>query len=151
LLGYFFHLVTDNLWSLWIGKPTMERFKDQFEADPGFIWEVKKDWYGLDFAYVRANPDSLFWTIFLQSEYRENYLEFLPEAGVRHQIRYIQDYYQRNDEKVEQIVVRPRQYLTEAEMDIFIERACATVEAGYQWVLQGDDLAGGSVLEKVLA
>jgi len=48
-LGYFFHLVTDNRWSEKIGQPTVKRRAAEFAADRGFIWTVKKDWYGLDF------------------------------------------------------------------------------------------------------
>lgn len=54
LLGYFFHLVTDNLWGQAIAATAQERFAEQFEADPGFALEVKRDWYGLDF--LRARP-----------------------------------------------------------------------------------------------
>ncbi len=64
-LGYFFHLITDNLWTIQVGKPTQERFPEQFAADDKFIWEVKKDWYGLDHIYVREHPDCLYWRIFL--------------------------------------------------------------------------------------
>ncbi len=59
LLGYFFHLVTDNLWHKQIGKPTLARFAAQFKDDPDFIWEVKRDWYGLDFIYLNHHPDFL--------------------------------------------------------------------------------------------
>ena len=51
LWGYFFHLVTDNLWDTHIAKPTSDRYAAVFEADPKFIWQVKRNWYGLDFDY----------------------------------------------------------------------------------------------------
>jgi len=73
LTGYFFHLITDNLWSAIISDPTRERYKAQFDADRGFIWEVKKDWYGLDFVYVRSHPDALYWRVFLNCEYTTHY------------------------------------------------------------------------------
>ena len=67
LLGYFFHLATDNLWSVEVGRPTRQRFAAEFEADPKFIWQVKRDWYGLDFAYVRSHPDCIFWQVFMNA------------------------------------------------------------------------------------
>ena len=76
LLGYFFHLVTDNLWNEIISQPTYKRYKNQFDADRSFIWEVKKDWYGLDFEYVRDHPDSLYWRTFLHCKYPINYSTF---------------------------------------------------------------------------
>ena len=79
-LGYFFHLVTDNLWSKKIGLPTQERWPAEFAADPDFIWEIKKDWYGLDFIYLRDHPDSLFWRIFRYARPDTGGLEFLVPA-----------------------------------------------------------------------
>ena len=58
-LGYFFHLITDNLWTIEVGRPTSEHWADEFAADKKFIWEVKEDWYGLDHIYVREYPDCL--------------------------------------------------------------------------------------------
>jgi len=65
LWGYFCHLAADNLWKLRIALPTIARYQSSFDDDPDFIWEVKKDWYGLDIAYVRTHPQSLFWRVFL--------------------------------------------------------------------------------------
>lgn len=54
-LGYFFHLIIDNLWYQDIDKPVRSRFAEQFEADKDFIWEVKRDWYGIEqFISVRS-------------------------------------------------------------------------------------------------
>ena len=128
LLGYFFHLVTDNLWGEQIGQPTNERFAEEFEADPKFIWQVKRDWYGLDFEYVRSQPESIFWRVFLDSEYDQDYLEFLPNEAVQQRLAYIKDLYQRTDEKIEEwYIQRPDQYLSKKEMDEFIAKATDTL------------------------
>jgi hypothetical protein len=58
LLGYFFHLITDNFWDNKIDKPTRIKFSVEFEKDSQFIWEVKRDWYGLDFIHLRNKPAS---------------------------------------------------------------------------------------------
>ena len=45
LWGYFFHLITDNLWGLDIGRPTKVRFASEFAADAKLAWQqVKRDW-----------------------------------------------------------------------------------------------------------
>jgi hypothetical protein len=149
LFGYFCHLVTDNLWSALIYKPTRERYKTEFETIPGFIWEVKKDWYGLDFEYVRSHPDSLYWKTFLACTYPVNYLEFLLPAGVRSSIKHIQEYYQRNDEHAEERVNRPRIYLTIPEMDRFVETATRTILDAWQRLQAGTIQTEGmySILE----
>ena len=125
LLGYFCHLVTDNLWFHWIGAPTQERFKAQFEADKDFIWEVKKDWYGLDFEYVRDNPQCLYWRVFLGCDYPVNYLDFLLPEGVQQRIDYIKSYYQSEDEHIREIVSRKRVYLVKGQADEFVASAAA--------------------------
>jgi hypothetical protein len=100
LLGYFLHLVTDNLWNWWIVRPVVERFRDEFEADEGFIWTVKHDWYGLDIAYLQGHPDSLFYRVFLDCEYVVDYdLDFMPAEGLRRQLDHIKTFY-RDRERV---------------------------------------------------
>jgi hypothetical protein len=131
-LGYFFHLITDNLWSLKIGRPTKERFSAHFDADKDFIWEVKKDWYGLDFVYVQNHPESLFWRVFLSSDYPRDDFDFLPSEAVQQRITYIKDYYQRRDEEVQSMCIRPFIYLTKNEMDTFVEDASNQLAAIFE-------------------
>jgi len=124
LLGYFFHLVTDNLWDKQIGKPAIKRFAKEYEADRKFIWEVKRDWYGLDFEYVRSNPESIYWRVFLDCEYQQDILAFLPREAVGQRLAYIKEFYQRRDEKIEAAYgYRPDKYLSKPEMDAFVQAA----------------------------
>lgn len=124
LLGYFFHLVTDNLWTERIGRPTHDRYHSDFENNPGFIWEVKKDWYGLDFAYVRSHPDSLFWRIFIHSGYTQEYLDHFPPQAIANKVEYIKTFYQRTDEDVDtKLRLTNNIYLNEAEMALFVDGA----------------------------
>ena len=121
LLGYFFHILTDNLWTVRIGRPTKARFAEKFAESWEFIWEVKRDWYGLDFLYLREHPDSKIWRVFLGCDYEDDYLDMLPAEAVRQRIHYIQAYYQRNDDEIQKAFTRPYQYLSKAEMDNFVE------------------------------
>lgn len=124
LLGYFSHLVVDNLWHTEISLPAEAKHAEQFAADPRFIWEVKRDWYGLDFEYVRAHSDSLFWTALVPAVPADTYLEFLPLEAVGQRLDYIKTFYQRTDEEVEErLMRRERIYLTHERMDGFVERA----------------------------
>ncbi len=131
-LGYFFHLITDNLWTILIGKPTQERYPEQFAADKEFIWEVKEDWYGLDHIYVRANPDCLYWRVFLDSEPVSADLDFLPPQALLHQLKHIKSYYQRRDEKTDAMCARPMIYLPQAEMDFFVLEATERINKIYR-------------------
>jgi hypothetical protein len=121
-LGYFFHLLTDNLWEHKIVHPTKVRFAAEFEADPDFGWEVKRDWYGLDLHHVRTNPDSIFWCVFLGSEYTQDHLDFMPQEAVKQRLEYIKTLYQRTDEAIEKNYgQRPCKYLSESDVEDFLK------------------------------
>lgn len=136
-LGYFFHLITDNLWTIQVGRPTQERYPQQFAAERNFIWEVKKDWYGLDHLYVREHPECLFWRVFLPFDFAQGEpdsadLDFLPPQALSHQVAYIKSYYQRRDDEINQMLTRPFEYLSKAEMDCFVTDAISRLHAIYQ-------------------
>lgn len=151
-LGYFFHLVTDNLWAARIARPTQERFAAEFEADPEFGWEVKRDWYGLDLQHVRTHPESLFWRVFLSSEYSQDYLDFMPQEAVKLRLEYIKELYQRTDEDIEKKYgQRPCKYLSESEVEDFIKEGTEKLFDIYQrfWVEGGEIGDLSSALELV--
>jgi hypothetical protein len=152
LWGYFCHLVTDNLWDLRIGKPTYDRFKAQLDANHDFIWEVKKDWYGLDFVYVREHPNSLFWMTFQQCEYTTNYLDILLPEGVKQRIEYIKTFYRRTDAETQELFSRERIYLTELEVNHFVDEATQKLYHGYNQLQKENFRTDGfhSILELIL-
>jgi hypothetical protein len=131
LLGYFFHLLTDNLWTVIIDQPTRVRYAYEFERDAEFIWEVRRDWYGLDFRYALSYPGAFFWRTFLDSHYTQDYLDFMPVRAVQERIAYIKDFYQRKDQKTEALLRRPFEYLNEEKMDVFIEKTTERLEQIY--------------------
>jgi hypothetical protein len=133
-LGYFFHLVTDNLWSLKIGQPTTQTWAVQFAADKDFIWEVKKDWYGLDFIYVRDHPRCLFWDVFLGARPETGGLDFLPLEALRQRLEYIQQDYQRTDESVQSAYNRPYIYLSAATAQTFVTETSAQLVRIYTYL-----------------
>jgi hypothetical protein len=46
LLGYFFHLLCDNLWSRRVRHTSKNQFAEQYiEQGKEFIWALKQDWY----------------------------------------------------------------------------------------------------------
>jgi hypothetical protein len=131
-LGYYFHLIIDNLWRQEIGLPTMQRWAAEFAADKDFIWEVKRDWYGLDFIYLRDHPDCLFWQVFIKAGPPQHRLDFLPAGAVERNVAYIQQYYQTIDDEVLHRYGRPYIYLSRAEMDAFVERSAERCLTAWQ-------------------
>lgn len=137
-LGYFCHLVTDNLWGMKIGLPTMNRWAEQFAADKDFIWVVKKDWYGLDYLYLRNHPECIFWRLFLTIQAKTGGLKFLPIEGVRQRVEYIQQYYQRKDEDTQKAYQREYIYLTALDMDRFVNESTERIFRIYQQLWRYD-------------
>lgn len=148
-LGYFFHLIIDNLWRKEIGLPTMQRWKAEFAADKDFIWEVKRDWYGLDFIYLRDHPECLFWKTFIKAGEPQHRLEFLPAGAVERNVAYIQQYYQTIDDEVRHRYSRPYIYLSKTEMDDFVQRNSQRCMTAWQRLVSMEFIA--EVLETSLA
>ncbi len=139
LLGYYFHLVTDNLWYQQIDLPTREKFHAQFEADPEFIWEVKRDWYGLDLDFVRSNPESLYWSIFLNAEYESDFLNFVPKHAIQRRVDEIRELYQRTDDDIEEWYGRrPDKYLSKQKYDQFIEENRPRLFEAFKVLFEGN-------------
>ena len=136
-LGYFFHLVTDNLWYERIVLPTRAQFALDFERRPGFIWEVKQDWYGLDFRYLRSHPESLFWKVFLTAEFISPGLDFLPDEALRQRMDYIRHYYQSSDDEIELKLQGPFKYLAPSKMDAFVRETSQRLERLTPLLLDG--------------
>jgi hypothetical protein len=139
--GYFCHLVVDNLWRDEIALPTHDRFRIEFEADPKFIWTVKRDWYSLDFHYVRRHPDFLFWQEFQTTDYEIDGPDFLPPTNVQIRLDYIREYYQRTDDEVEHwLADMPGIYLTEPEMDDFVQHSTTRLGKIVNWLMSDERL-----------
>ena len=133
-LGYFFHLVTDNLWGEKIGRPTGKRWSAEFAADRDFIWEVKKDWYGLDFLHVREHKECIFWRVFLDARPYDGGLDFLVPESLAWSVAHIQAYYRKDDEKVRDMLARPYIYLSLAEADRFVAESSERLLRIYQYL-----------------
>lgn len=57
-LGYLTHLITDIMWVELTYRPSKEKFKDFIERNQtDWIWTLKKDWYDLDFLYIKRNQE----------------------------------------------------------------------------------------------
>jgi hypothetical protein len=122
LHGYFCHLVTDNLWYSKITRPTYAHYKKEFDEDPQFIWTVKKDWYGLDFCYLKEHSQWPLWQTFKDVEYSGILVDFLPPAAVTHKLNYIREYYGQSAEAIDTIINQmPNRYLNIAEMNYFVQ------------------------------
>lgn len=128
LLGYYVHLLTDWEWDKrYKAKRKSDKdFDQRLNEDLNFIWEVKKDWYGLDFKYLRENKDSAFYHRFINIDKVKDYLEYFPNGAIERQVKYISSFYLENIQKEDED--RNFVYLTKAEMDVFMEEATKYID-----------------------
>lgn len=126
LLGYFCHLLTDTLWSLRVWRPSKQYFQEIVEAKGTLkaSWDFKADWYDLDQRYVRDNPNSLFWRVYLCAPLPSTDLPYLPEKAIHQQIDYIRKFY---TQTVSHPLDRAYPFLNEATMTRFVDDAASSI------------------------
>ena len=124
-LGYLCHLVTDNAWVRDFIYPAKVKFahlrlvdgRETSEGVARFYAFLKKDWYDMDFLYVRRNPDLPAYSLFLGAGDVENrYLPFFPADAFEVKQREIGDFYRQGAAEAE-----PREtYISDREAEAFV-------------------------------
>jgi hypothetical protein len=119
LVGYYVHLLTDIKWATMhrLQKKANPEYAAKLIADPKFIWEVKEDWYGLDFLYLEKNKDNIFTNVFCKIDSVKDHLDYFPPSAFTNQFNYIKNYYTSS----EKASIPTDRYLKNQEMDHFIE------------------------------
>lgn len=130
-LGYLAHLVTDNAWVRDFIYPAKVRFahlrlEGGVETPEGvarFYAFLKKDWYDMDFLFVKRNPDLPAYRLFLDAPSLENtFLPFFPADAFERKRREIAEFY-----RVGAAAVAEREvYISDAEAEGFV--ACTVRE-----------------------
>jgi hypothetical protein len=125
-LGYFMHLLCDNLWAKWIVSASKRDYAQLLAERGREAWGIfKDDWYGLDVIYVREHPECSFWRVLMQTSNPPSYLPFLSEAGLHHQLDHIRQFYSQPD--LSWVLGRPYPYLNEMTMTRFVDDATQTL------------------------
>lgn len=139
MLGYFAHLVTDNLWMHLIGHSTQQAFAAEFAQDKAATWErVKDDWYGLDHKYLRDCPDNAFVRWVVDAPNPPSPFSFLPSDALAYRLDDLRGFYSRPEEFV---LDREYPYLSEASMDRAVQD-CAREIALLLEQLEGGQIPG---------
>ena len=120
-LGYLTHLVTDMMWADVIVRPSKEKFRSLFEKDRReWIWTLKRDWYDLDFLYIKKNPEFRAFSIYKNAVgFQNEYLSFFDKNAFDNRRDYITGFYNSNNDDLE----REYTYLTEDEMNRFVDNS----------------------------
>ena len=126
-LGYLCHLVTDNGWVRDFIYPAKVRFAhlrlvDGAETPEGvarFYAFLKKDWYDMDFLFLRRHLDLPADRLFLDAPRFDNgFLPFFPADAFEVKRSEIEAFYRKGIAAVEERSV----YISEDEAETFIER-----------------------------
>lgn len=120
-LGYLTHLLTDQLWADKIVYAAMEQQPALFASDRGLFWRtVKRDWYDMDFMYLKANPSFEAFCIYRDNPNVKNtYLDFFSETAFEERRHFILDFYAEGAANV----VQRDTYLSPEELDSFVMSA----------------------------
>ena len=131
-LGYLCHLVTDNAWVRDFIYPAKVRFAhlrltDGVETPEGvarFYAFLKKDWYDMDFLYLRHHPELPAYRLFLDAPPFENrFLPFFPGDAFEVKRGEIEAFYRKGTAAAEEREV----YIPTCEAEAFIRRAADEV------------------------
>lgn len=124
-LGYLTHLLTDKEWVAHIYKPGIARYQEAYAEDSdNLLWSFKKDWYDLDFLYLKKHPDFRAFQIYENAVgFVNRYMDIFAEDAFENRREYITGFYRSGREDIE----REYQYLTEAQADQFVEDCVETV------------------------
>lgn len=131
-LGYDVHLLTDQIWTRDIVYPAMQQFSKLFQSNQAEFWKiVKKDWYDLDFMYLKEHPSFEAFQIYKHNKHIKNtYLDFFSEDAFEKRREYILDFYAKGTESI----VEHDTYISIHELDQFIDQAVTEILKNIEWV-----------------
>lgn len=120
-LGYLVHLLTDKLWASQIVYGAKKKFSAIFEQDHASFWKkIKRDWYDLDFLYLKKHPAFEAFRIYEGiKEFQNRYLDFFAEDAFVQRKKFIIEFYRKGVEEVE----ARETYISPEELDTFVEYA----------------------------
>lgn len=120
-LGYLTHLITDKLWADKIAYSAKLQMEDLFRENNAEFWHfVKRDWYDLDFMYLKKNPDFEAFQIYEKtSGFKNIFLDFFAEDALEKRKEVITDFYHDGVEKVKE----RETYISLKELDAFVSES----------------------------
>ena len=129
-LGYYAHLLTDMEWIKEVLRPSFAAHPDKAEKDrTAFVWELKRDWYDMDFRYLKEHPDFRAFRIYEQSDgFRNDLMDIFSEDAFCTRRKYICGYYRGEHGNL----YREYPYMTPEQADSFVSGAAQRVYSALQ-------------------
>jgi hypothetical protein len=120
-IGYYLHLLADDLWTRTVWRPRKQTplYQKALANADIYMHEIKSDWYGLDFLYLKAHHECVFYRRFRFIDLVPDYLDYLPPGLLTDTIKKIQAFYRLPQFDLQ----RPYVYLSQAEIEAYVEVA----------------------------
>ncbi len=96
-LGYYAHLVTDRFWIEDIYQLGIRAFPELHRGDKRvFAATIKRDWYDMDYQFLKAHPDFPSWVMYRDTlSFKNSYVDFFAEDAFETRKAFILDFYRR--------------------------------------------------------
>ena len=129
-LGYYTHLLSDIEWAAEIAYPSLAAHPEKARKDrTAFIWEMKRDWYDLDFRYLLEHPDFRAFNIYEQAVgFKNDLMDTFSQDAFEHRREYIRGFYRGEHGEL----YREYPYLTPEQADGFVEETVEKVGSTIQ-------------------
>ncbi len=129
-LGYYVHLLTDVEWTMEIYRPAMAAHAGRAGKDKNaFVWEMKRDWYDLDFRYLEEHPDFRAFRIYENAAgFRNDFLDIFSKDAFDSRREYICGFYRGEHGEL----YRDYPYLSPEQADRFVRRCAEKISAGLE-------------------
>ncbi len=125
-LGYFAHLLSDSLWSRRLNIPYKQLYPELVDNPTHPIWRtLKRDWFDLDFCYLRDTPDCLFWRVIMTTHNPPPYLPFVSHEGLTHTLDHIRTFY--STPNAQHNIDHPYLYMNETTMSRYVADTAALI------------------------
>lgn len=124
-LGCVAHMITDNMWYKNVAKKTREKYKKELSEDYKFILLPKKDWYDLDYLFIRDNfnfePLEILSDV---KDFKNIYLPWFDEDAIQLKIDELREFYKTIPDDIDRDYI----YFNRDNMEKFVEDTVVIVK-----------------------
>lgn len=119
-LGYYIHLLTDELWKKNIYNPTKEKYLSEYSDEAEFNRKVKADWRDMDYVFFRDNPNFRIFNVFKKIKtFPNRYFDYFSDVAMESKISEISNAYNNISDNLD----REYPYLDKEKSDAFVKKA----------------------------
>lgn len=126
LIGYYSHLLSDIEWRKMIREQKNNYgIYNKLKIDKNIIQEATKNWSDLDHLFLKKNEESIFYKVLKHLDEFPTYLDYFTKDIINTKLKYIVKFYDSHEGELD----KEYKYLTEKEMDIYVERTTKVIES----------------------